>query len=65
MRGRISGDRGPSRRHASWSSVYTETRVNDEGGRRWDGLIMLMKAIWPGLGVEGEMEDTMAFNIKA
>lgn len=62
MRGRFSGDCGTSRRHALWSSVYTDRRVNDAGGRCWDGLIMLMKArAWE---VVGEMEGSV-FNIPA
>lgn len=57
MRGRFPGDCGTSRRHALWSSVYTDRRVNDAGGRRWDGLIMLMKArAWEVLA---EMEDSV------
>lgn len=57
MRGRFSGDCGTRRRHALWSSVYTDRRVNDAGGRCWDGLIMLMKVrAWE---VVGEMEGSV------
>lgn len=62
MCGGFSGDCGTSRRHALWSSVYTDRRINDAGGRRWDGLIMLMKACaWE---VVGEVEGS-EFNIQA
>lgn len=62
MRGRFSGDCGTSRRHVLWSSVDTDRRVNDAGGRCWDGLVMLMKArAWE---VVGEMEGSV-FNIQA
>lgn len=62
MRGRFSGDCRTSRRHALWSSVYADRRVNDAGGRCRDGLIMLMKArAWE---VVGEMEGSV-FNIQA
>lgn len=60
MRGRPSGDRGSSSRHALWSSVYTGRRANDAGG----GVGGARYADEGGDG-GGEMEDTRAFNIQA
>lgn len=45
-----------------YGAAFTQRRVNDAGGRCWDGLTMLMKAFWPGVGVRWR---TLAFNIQA